>query len=1310
MTCKQPHSAEQNQEREWRKKTEEEIRSTLGNIPCGLCIYRLEGRRLYPEFQSQLFYEIMGYSREHIQSAKQETLYLGVHPEDLLPLQETVGNMLESGESLQHTYRLWNDRKQEYRFIQMDGTVRLLKDGRRFVYCIFADVSSQKHLEEELKTANKRLQDIIHAIPGGIASYKLEGDLLIPTFFSDGVTGLSGHSREEYNEMVRHGVMDIIYELDRKRVLSAVQSAYISGELLDISYRMRHKNGDLIWIHLNGRRIGALSEEPVFYAVFTGMSAETLLFQSIAGGTADGIYVIDRENYELLFTNEAGHLFSNCREGMGQTCHKALYGRENPCEFCTLKSLGAEDQEHDMEIPETGRFYRTRFQKTDWNGIPAYVKYVRDVTEEVMMRREKERLELYFKTVVDKLPGGVAVICIEKDGSTVPEFISNGFAAMTHMTVQEAFDLYSKDILAGVHPDDIKILHEKLRELLTEGADQCELIGRMKLGDGGYVWVKNSLSMRRMSDGKVRLYCAYTDITKDMAERAQIKARYENLIRQHYRNPGSDALIAGHCNITKNHIMEIRDYTESMPLVQLGRDRENFFRGISEYIADLKERNAFLNQYLNQPLLSAYAENRTEQVMECFVRFPQRKKGCYARFRVNIVEMPDTGDVSGILTVTDITEQVISDRVLHLLSQVSHDYIIDLDLTEDYYRILSFNKEASCLPNQEGRYSEEIGMRARTEVLPKDKEQYLEALEADRLRRRLTESGAYTLTYSSVDEHGELHTKNIAVSSIDLRLGRVCLVCTDITESVRKQQSLLNMIAYTFELAGSILLDNKSFTMYTRRSIVESLPPYITDNYDDAVKKLICRYGQAEEVKKQFSLEHMIERLTEKPEGYDFVLPLQSREGVRYKQYNVIWGDQNHGIICFVRADVTDIMTAERQARGQLEIALSEARAANQAKSEFLSAMSHDIRTPLNAVMGMTTLAMSNLENEEWVADCLHKISVSSRHLLSLVNDVLDMSRLEQSQIDMNPLRISLFDMLKEISAIIASQAEHAGLHYETRTEGIEHKYFYGDSLRINQILLNLLSNAVKFTPEGGRVEFLTEEIAPVKEGAIRYRFTISDTGIGIPEDFLKQIFEPFAREASVSRIEGTGLGLSITKGLVGLMGGDIFIESEQGAGSVFRVELEFEPGEEETERSEETGNPQAMGENILSGRYFLVAEDNDINSEILCEILRMHGAEAVVRQDGRQTVEAFLEAETGTYDAILMDIQMPELNGYEATRAIRQSGREDAATIPVIAMSANAFSEDVQAALTAGMNAHVPKPLELDRLKQALSKVLSQE
>ena len=816
MTREQTHSAEYNQGREWRKKTEEEIRGTLSNIPCGLCIYRLEGQRLYPEFQSQLFYEIMGYSRDHIHSAKQETLYLGVHPEDILPMQEMVGTMLESGESLHHTYRLWNDSKQEYRFIQMDGTVRLLKDGRRFAYCIFADVSSQKRLEEELKTANKKLQDIIHAIPGGIASYKLEGDRLIPTFFSDGVTGLSGHSREEYNEMVRHGVLDIIYELDRDRVSSAVQSAYISGEILDISYRMRHKNGDLIWIHLNGRRIGALTEAPVFYAVFTGMSAETLLLQSIAGGTADGIYVIDRENYELLYTNEAGHLFSNCRGGMGQTCHKALYGREKPCEFCTLKSLGAGEQEHDMEIPETGRFYRTRFQKVDWNGIPAYVKYVRDVTEEVMMRREKERLELYFKTVVDKLPGGVTVISMEQDGSMVPEFISNGFAEMTHMTVQEAFDLYNKDILAGVHPEDIPIAHEKLRELLTEGVEQCELVGRMKLGDGGYVWVKNSLSMRRMSDGKVRLYCAYTDITKDVAERAQIKARYENLILQHYRNPGPDALVAGHCNITKNHIMEIRDYTESMPLVQFVRNREAFFRGMSEWIADLKERSAFLNQYLNQPLLSAYAENRTEQVMECFVKFPQRKKGCYARFKVNMVEMPDTGDVTGIFTVTDITEQIISDRVLHLLSQVSHDYIIDLDLTEDHYKILSFNKEASCLPNQEGRYSEEIGMRAQTEVLPKDKEQYLNALEADRLCQRLMEKGAYTLTYSAVDERREVHTNNIAVSSIDLRLGRACLVCTDITDSVRKQQSLLNMIAYTFELAGSIRLDEKCLTMYTR--------------------------------------------------------------------------------------------------------------------------------------------------------------------------------------------------------------------------------------------------------------------------------------------------------------------------------------------------------------------------------------------------------------------------------------------------------------------------------------------------------------
>ena len=320
-------------------------------------------------------------------------------------------------------------------------------------------------------------------------------------------------------------------------------------------------------------------------------------------------------------------------------------------------------------------------------------------------------------------------------------------------------------------------------------------------------------------------------------------------------------------------------------------------------------------------------------------------------------------------------------------------------------------------------------------------------------------------------------------------------------------------------------------------------------------------------------------------------------------------------------------------------------------------------------------------------------------------------SKIESSKITLNRMSISLSGLVEQLSAIIAPQAGGAGLRFVINKGDIRHDCFYGDVLRINQILINILSNAVKFTPEGGTVEFRIEELETCREPEhTRYRFTVRDTGIGMSEEFLSHIFDPFTRSNRTAGIEGTGLGLSITKGLVDLMGGTISVESRVGEGTTFCVELEGECADGmDSDVSEETdaGILEPGADTLLAGRRFLIAEDNAINAEIISELLRMFGAEPVLRQNGAQAVREFRDAPAGTYDAVLMDIQMPVMNGYEAARAIRETDREDARTIPVIAMTANAFAEDIQAARDAGMTAHIAKPIDVGMLKNTLTRIL---
>lgn len=1293
------------------KQVEQELRRTLGSIPSGLCVYQLADGKIYPLFHNQAFYEITGYSDENVRNVEEKTNYLGVHEADLELLQKKITNMIQKGGVLQHTYRLWNDKSQEYRWIQLEGAVRTCEDGRKLMYGVYSDAGEQKRLEKELVSANKRMQDIINAIPGGIASFRVEGERLIPAFYSDGVTALSGHSREEYKDMVHYDALDIIYELDRERVLRAVKNAFKTGEVLDISYRMRHKNGNLIWIHLNGRRISKSTESIGFYAVFTGVSAETRLFQSIANETADGIYVIDKSNYDLLYANESKNLFSGGTNCLGEKCYTALHGKSRPCEFCTLENGSIDGAEHEVMIKETGRFYSSRFRETDWNGIPAYIKFIRDITEEVHNRKEKERLEMYFKTVVDKLPGGVSVVHIDTDGSMTLEYISDGFAAMNHLTVEETMKQYEKDICAGMHPDDAVEMKNKLKRYLEKGEGHCELVGRMMLGNGDCIWVKNKLSVIQMSDGNRRLYSVYTDISRDIEEKEKLRYQYEDLILQHYRTMRSNDLILGHCNITQNRILEIIDYTDSSLLERLGRKREAFFEGMAGFVVDEKEREAFLATYLGTSMLEAFERHDTERKLNCFVKLPGKAEGCYVQIKVNLVEAPDSGDVTGIFTVTDITKQTIEDRILHQLSVNSHDYVIDLNLKKDCYKVLSSKENAYCTPEYRGRHSERVAYMVQQVIVPKDRETYEKALKAEEIRRKLKE-GPYTFTYSMKNETGDIRTKNMTVFAADLRLERICLVCTDITDSVREQQGLLNMMAYTFELMGLINISTRGLVMYTRQIVLENLPPYVLDDYGDFVTLFADTYILNEdrgEEQNQFCLETMQRRLEEEPAGYDFVFQsYQGGEKFCYKQINVLWGDQNHGTICLVRADVTDMLAEEQQKKKDLERALEDAEEANRAKSDFLSAMSHDIRTPMNAIMGMTALAMAHSDDPERVSDCIQKISIASRHLLSLINDVLDMSKIERSQITLNCARSSLPELLEQLSAIMMPQAKAAGLQFEIRKTGIIHNCFYGDSLRISQILLNILSNAIKFTPEGGSISFLIEEIPAVKDTAkVRYRFTVSDSGIGMTEEFLTHIFDPFARDSKTAHIEGTGLGLSITKGLVELMEGSISVESQINKGSLFQIELECEKAPEEDVLEKKGTAAVLKKEELFSGCSFLVAEDNEINAEILCELLAMYGGRSVVKRDGLQVLQAFQEAPPGTYDAVLMDIQMPNMNGYEAARAIRGLDRQDARNIPIVAMTANAFAEDIQACLEAGMNAHVAKPIDVELLQMTLRKVL---
>ena len=390
--------------------------------------------------------------------------------------------------------------------------------------------------------------------------------------------------------------------------------------------------------------------------------------------------------------------------------------------------------------------------------------------------------------------------------------------------------------------------------------------------------------------------------------------------------------------------------------------------------------------------------------------------------------------------------------------------------------------------------------------------------------------------------------------------------------------------------------------------------------------------------------------------------------------------------------------------------ALQTAENANKAKTDFLSNMSHDIRTPMNAIIGMTSLIRHDAGNKAKVIEYADKIDISSQHLLGIINDVLDMSKIEAGKTVFKYNDFSILNFIQEINTLFQSQIDEKKQTLTIIKENIRHEWVNGDQVHLMQIFSNLLSNAVKYTQEGGKIQFLVEECETKSSVYAKYRFLVSDNGMGMSADFKETIFDPFTRAESsmTNKIQGTGLGMAITRNLVKAMGGTIDLESELGQGSCFEVLIDMRIAEDRTVALAAQEEIDEQDDNILQGMKFLCAEDNELNAEILMELLKIEGAECIICENGERVLETFEQSAPGDYDMILMDVQMPVMNGYEATKAIRRSSHELAMTIPIIAMTANAFSEDIQHSLAAGMNAHVSKPVEMKVLEKTIRSIKS--
>ena len=1269
----------------------------INAIPGGVAIYKVS------DIFETVYYSdgvpaLSGYSRdEYDLLIKQDAADL-IYQEDAAMVIRKIRQVLEAGKSASFEFR---KQHRDGHIVWVNVHARKIGEdgGHPLLQCVFHNISAFKQAREELA-------HVINSIPGGIAAYDFN-DMQNPRrlFCSDGVAKLFGCSDAADLQHYAANPWSMVFKEDYQRVYDAFQHMFISSDTLDLSYRITRKDQVLEWVHLNGKAING-----IFYAVFTGMSDEAKLFQQISNEAAQGIYVIDKKNHDLLYYNENVELFlTGKNNAWGKKCYTALHDKQTPCTFCPLSMIKNIEKPQELTF-SNGKSYEIRAKELEWNGLPAYTLFINDITDKITSSRKTEQLEQFYQTLVQNLPGGIAVIRFDMaKKQMLPEYISEGFAAMTGMSTDEAYALYKNDATAGVHPDDLDYIIGRLNQHLKKHLDTCESIYRLRKKDGSYIWIKNNSSLILSPNEIPLIYAVYSDITKEIEAQNKLRQKYNDLLLRQQNYPLSNEILSGYCDITANRILRIYDKTGIDPLQKFGFERQNFFKGLATLIESPEEREHFLNTFLNAPLLEKFAQGINSQELECFIRMPHDNSGHYLKCVINMIESPDNGHTIGVLSVLDLTQFKINDQISMHLAHAHYDFIATCDFNSDSYQLFFTNSKANLMPPEQGSYSENIVAFLQTFTVPKDREFCMEMFDPANMQRRLYHENSYSFHYSLKDEQGHIYTKNMIVFLIDQRLNKVGMARADITDYVREQRALLNTLAYTFEQLSIINLVTKEFTMYTRKSVLQNLSPYKCADFNRALHKLSLPYTKLaadETAAEKFSLPVILSRLAEKPQGYEFTLPYLANDGSeKNKQINVLWGDEGHHTICLVRCDVTDIISAEKNSRSVLQNALDLAQEANRAKTDFLSAMSHDIRTPMNAIIGMTDLALDDLDNRQHLSEYLDIIKSSSSHLLTLINDILDMSRIEKGKLKLARTSFNLSVEIDRFCSRYQLLMDKNSLNFLHNAE-LLHCNCIGDTAQLQRIWDNLVSNACKFTPPGGTVTFSACELPSDNERLGWYKFTISDTGIGIDSESLQHLFDPFFRSSDVisKHIEGSGLGLAIVKNIVDYKGGTISVTSRQGEGTTFTVTLPLHFDTAAEHPVEKPTHTFGSADFDFSGKSLLLAEDQPINQKVAELILEKTGAAVTIVENGLQCTELFTGSAKGSFDAILMDIQMPVMNGYEAAQAIRSSTHPQSATIPIIAMTANAFAEDIKNALSAGMNAHIAKPIDPQKLYETLA------
>ena len=1148
------------------------------------------------------------------------------------------------------------------------------------------------------------LERLVAFTPGSTAVFQMADHGLRMLLFSSSISSFLGLSGTRLTEVLQKDCLGIVEEADRPRAAEAASNCISSGHDRDVQLRVERKDGTAVWVHLLLRRIGDYEGYPLLVGTFSDLSDETATVDRLLDHFDSIMYICDADSLELLYANATARAYWGRSDYLGCTCYEFIQQRDSPCPWCSFPKLkGKMLHTKTAASPENRRAYSIDLIRLEYHGHSAIAVVAEEFSPTTALQASSGfRQPIPFTalfSIINTIPAGICVLS-EKNGLIRTVAVNEAVCTIKGAKSSELRRESGEKIFDRIHPEDREYVETEVRQLFSKHKKLCISYRSLNGTSGQYRTIRLEGRASAEEDGSNTAYLVYSDVTLEK----EVELALKKDERIYSLAIGLADLLLWHYDPAERRAVFLsrRSDHPALPFGALPRSIENFPEAMLPYI-EPSETKRFLSMYddiaAGKPLIRGEFRFHT----------PNSSKIYYISITYTVIRDDDGRNelVYGIaqdISAKKKAEEEYLEELQFLKGNEENNLIAKAHHNLSANRIIAyFAKSNKALDVKQDRsYSEAV---ADLLLLPSgegDRAALADMLDRSRLISRYFEGRRdFQLEYNRA-KPGQppiwvltiVHSFQMP-SSGDIE----CFIYTYDITSRRLENSIINrMTQFGFDYIGLLDPESGNFSYYNESRAEGAYKSGEIMDYDkyvvDTIHSIVPR-DEWEFALNAFSIKTIRDEL-EKRLVYSFSYDRVEASGLpKRKRMQYSYLDSSREIILFSRSDITEQYEHDREQLRQLKDALCSAEKANEAKSVFLSNISHDLRTPLNGIIGFTNLALAE-DNPEKKQAYLGKISLSGKLLIDLINDTLDLSKIESGKIVLSPEVISFHELFDNVILPLKSTAEAKGIEfvYDSTKTGFD--FVRTDRVNTQKILLNLISNAIKFTPPGGKVEVKIEELPPSAQA--NCRISVIDSGIGISREFMPKIYEPFAQEKrpESNAIPGTGLGLSIVKHLVDMMRGSIEAQSEEGKGTSFTVYLPIEKS------ARGPAAPVAASSapvSSLEGRIVLVCEDNELNAEIARTCLETRRIRVLRAANGQEAIEQFAASPEGTISAVLMDLRMPVMDGFEATQKIRSMNRGDSASVPIIAMSADAYEEDVKKCLSVGMNSHIAKPIDFNRL-----------